>query len=43
MVCMSVTEQSEGIASGAEFLGVVHAFDNGAAALLGVHEVDCTA
>lgn len=40
---MHVTEQCEGIASGAELLGVVHAVDNGAAALPGVQEVIGTA
>lgn len=38
-----VTEQCEGIASGAKLLGVVHAVDDGAAALSGVQEVVCTA
>lgn len=40
---MCVTEQCEGIASGAKLLGVVHTVDNGAAALPGVQEVICTA
>lgn len=38
-----VTEQCEGIASGAEFLGVVHTVDDRTAALPGVQEVACTA
>lgn len=38
-----VTEQCEGIASGAELLGVVHTVDDGTAALPGVQEVVCTA
>lgn len=40
---MHITEQCEGIASGAELLGVVHTVDNGTPALPGVQEVICTA
>lgn len=42
-VCVHVTEQREGVASGAQLLGVVHTVDNWAAALSCVQEVVCTA
>lgn len=38
-----VTEEGEGLPSGAELFGVVHTVNNGAAALPGVEEFICTA
>lgn len=38
-----VTEQGEGLASGAQLFGVVHAVDDGAPALPGVEEFICPA